>query len=335
MRRAWSSSRWSSSGDTDRDSGARRREATSRRPRRRPGRRLPALRLPARHPARACGLRPQRRATGSWSRSRARHTRSTPSPTSWSARRPASRTSRRSVASPVAAVGESAFRIAPSAGDRPKRAASLRTSRPATTACGSSSTRRPPPPLPVHELHPVRSALHDRHRRPVRPRAARRWRRSRCAPECRRGVRGPRRPALPRRADRMPRVRPAPLDAARGRGRAPRLGRDRGGQGARRLPPRVRRGERGRRLPPARAEAPRGEALRGDGRRRPALLGTVRRARTRAPRGARPPDRPAPAATGRAARPVGRPGVARRRGDAPVHAAPPPPARRRRVARSS
>ena len=34
--------------------------------------------------------------------------------------------------------------------------------------------------LPVHQLHELRSAVHDRDRHSVRPRARRRWRRSRC-----------------------------------------------------------------------------------------------------------------------------------------------------------
>ena len=42
--------------------------------------------------------------------------------------------------------------------------------------------RRPPLPLPVHQLHQLRPALHDRPRHPVRPAAAPRWPASRCAP---------------------------------------------------------------------------------------------------------------------------------------------------------
>ncbi len=42
--------------------------------------------------------------------------------------------------------------------------------------------RRPPLPLPVHQLHRLRPALHDRHRDPLRPAGRRRWRASRCAP---------------------------------------------------------------------------------------------------------------------------------------------------------
>ena len=41
--------------------------------------------------------------------------------------------------------------------------------------------RRPPLPLPVRQLHRLRPPLHDRPRRPLRPRAAPRWPASRCA----------------------------------------------------------------------------------------------------------------------------------------------------------
>ena len=66
---------------------------------------------------------------------------------------------------------------------------------------------RPPPPLPVHQLHRLRAALHDRARRPVRPPARRRWRRSRCAPTACASTRT-RRPPLSRAAERLPGVRP-------------------------------------------------------------------------------------------------------------------------------
>ena len=45
------------------------------------------------------------------------------------------------------------------------------TARPARTAWQSSSTRRPPLPLPVHQLHELRPALHHRQRRALRPAA--------------------------------------------------------------------------------------------------------------------------------------------------------------------
>ena len=79
----------------------------------------------------------------------------------------------------------------------------------------SCSTRRPPPPLPVHQLHELRPALHDRARRPLRPAADDdgRLRDVRGLP---RRVRGPGRPALPRPAERLPGVRAA-AGAARSR----------------------------------------------------------------------------------------------------------------------
>ena len=69
--------------------------------------------------------------------------------------------------------------------------------------------RRPPPPLPVHQLHRLRPALHDRARGAVRPPAHHDGglRDVRAVP---RRVRGPGRPPLPRPAERVPGVR-APL----------------------------------------------------------------------------------------------------------------------------
>ena len=67
--------------------------------------------------------------------------------------------------------------------------------------------RRPPLPLPVHQLHQLRPALHDRSRDPLRPAADDDGRLSdvRALP---RRVRRPRRPPLPRPAERVPAVRP-------------------------------------------------------------------------------------------------------------------------------
>ena len=99
-------------------------------------------------------------------------------------------------------------------------------------------------------------------------------------PACRRGVRRPGRPALPRPAERLPGLRPArDADLARrrrvrgsdarrpARGRSARAARrrDRGGQGHRRLPPRVPRRRRGGGGRAARAQASRGQAVRADG----------------------------------------------------------------------
>ena len=134
--------------------------------------------------------------------------------------------------------------------------------------------RRPPPPLPVRELHQLRAALHDRARRALRP-AADDDGRVHHVPGVPRGVRRPRRPALPRAAQRVPRVRPGADPARRRRGRRRPAGRDRRGaagradrrrQGPRRPPPGLPRRRRGRGRAAARAQAPRGQAVRADGR---------------------------------------------------------------------
>ena len=143
-------------------------------------------------------------------------------------------------------------------------------------------SRRQALPLPVHQLHELRSPLHDRARRPLRP-----------AEHDDVGVRDvlavPRRvprpggPPLPRSAERLSGLRAAgatsPTRAgARGRGsrragpaRGDRAGAarrgDRRAEGHRRIPPRVPGRRRGRGGRPARAQAPRGQAVRADGTR--------------------------------------------------------------------
>ena len=112
---------------------------------------------------------------------------------------------------------------------------------------------------------------------------------------CRREYEDPRRPALPRPAERLPRVwaaraarrceRPARgCGGRRGRrcSRAHRR-RDRGGEGPGRLPPRVPRRRRNRGGRAARAQAPRGQAVRADGAgpRRGARARRTARRRTR------------------------------------------------------
>ena len=111
---------------------------------------------------------------------------------------------------------------------------------------------RSPPPLSVHQLHELRPAVHDRSRRPLRPAGDDdgRIRDVRALP---RRVRRPARPPLPRPAERMsglraPRLAPrrrraSPLtaggDAVAAAAEAARQGRDRRGQGPRRLSSRV------------------------------------------------------------------------------------------------
>lgn len=206
---------------------------------------------------------------------------------------------------------------------------------------------RPPIPVPVHELHPLRAALHDRHHRAVGPRANHDAR----VPALRSvpgRVRGSERSPLPRRADRVPRVRPegdpracgSPClhhrlddDARRRRcdRHADRARRDRGAEGPRRVPPPVRRHlERGGREAP-RAQAPPGQAVRAD---RPGPRGdrSVLRARRARARGVDEPgraDRAARRAPARAPAPDRTRGRAAPRGrgrsprdDAAGHAAP-------------
>ncbi len=113
--------------------------------------------------------------------------------------------------------------------------------------------RRPPPPLPVHELHGVRASAHDRGGPALRP-----------GPHHHGGVpdvplvparvRRPRRPPLPRRGHLLRGVRPPAHGRAAGAaGRRPDRAR-------RRRPPRRRRrgGEGPRRVPPGRPRLPRG-----------------------------------------------------------------------------
>ena len=136
---------------------------------------------------------------------------------------------------------------------------------------------RPPLPLPVRQLHELRAALHDRARRPLRPAAdhdgrlrdvhALRRRSTRTRPT---GASTPS-PTRARSAGRPLRLLPGDDygdEALRGAVAALRDGADRRGQGHRRLPPRVPRGARAGGRGAARAQAPRGQAVRGDGARR-------------------------------------------------------------------
>ena len=140
---------------------------------------------------------------------------------------------------------------------------------------------RPPLPLPVHQLHRMRTAFLHRRRHPLRPRAHHHARLCHVR-RLRRRIRRPRRPPLPRPADRLPRLRPARLDRtarwrggqlrgllhARRRGRGRRHADDgphRRGEGDRRLPSRLRRRQRRRRAAPARRQAPAIARLGADG----------------------------------------------------------------------
>jgi hypothetical protein len=136
-------------------------------------------------------------------------------------------------------------------------------------------SRRPPPSLPLRQLHELRAAVHDRTRRAVRP-AADDDGRLQHVPGLPGRVRRPRRPPLPRPAKRLRGVRP-PAATARSCGRragwrpAGRDGRcaarraDRRGQGDRRLPLGVRGRRRGGGGGAASSQAARGQAVRADG----------------------------------------------------------------------
>ena len=79
--------------------------------------------------------------------------------------------------------------------------------------------RRPAPPLPLHQLHPLRAALHDRPRRALRPAGHDDGRLSRCARDCRREYEDPADRRFHAQPERLPGVRAARC-ALLGRGRA-------------------------------------------------------------------------------------------------------------------
>ena len=138
----------------------------------------------------------------------------------------------------------------------------------------ASRSAGPPPPLSLHQLHPVRAAVLDPRAPALRP-AEHDHARLPDVPGVRGRVRDPAEPPLPRAAQRLPRVRAAHHAARRRPGSESRRARPRSArpsassprrdprrQGNRRLPPDGRRGQRrrGRRASPA--QAPRREALR-------------------------------------------------------------------------
>ncbi len=133
---------------------------------------------------------------------------------------------------------------------------------------GDARPGRPSLRLPLHRLHELRSALHHRHRAALRP-AADHDGRLPDVPRLPGGVRRSGLSPVPRPADRLPRLRTAPV--AR---RSPRsstraaVRADRGDQGHRRLPP----GLRCTAIPTsvrgaASAQAARRQAVRADGGR--------------------------------------------------------------------
>ena len=144
--------------------------------------------------------------------------------------------------------------------------------------------RRSPLPAPVHHLHELRTTVHDHRLAALRP-AQHHHGPVRHVPRVRSRVRRPRRPSLPRPADRLPPLRTPPRvlvgpggvtlpQLVDGRSRPDRSssaghpsGRHRGGQGSRRLSPRLRRHlqRRRRRAPPP--EIPSRQAVRSAGGR--------------------------------------------------------------------
>ena len=201
-------------------------------------------------------------------------------------------------------------------------------------------------PLPLHQLYPVRPALHD-HRPPALRPAAHGDGRIHTVRRLPRRVRKPGRPAFSRATAGLPPVWPAARIPPAGNGTSPRqrggtrrLHRqparraDRRGQGDRRLPPALRRVFRRCGETPARAQAAAGQAARRSAQRRPACCRkdrAARRRRTRAAEGSAAPDRADEAVRGQpAARHSHRPRTRRGRADAALLAAAPPAARRLR-----
>ena len=182
----------------------------------------------------------------------------------------------------------------PRAADRPRRRDLRRLPRRALRPGG------PALPLPVHQLHQLRPALHDRpgvpYDRPFTTMAGFEM----CA-ACSGGVRGPARPPLPRSAERMPHLRAvaAPARQARDRGSARRARRAAAegailavkGLGGFHLACLADDEQASREL---RAQAPRGQAVRAHGERPgPPAAGRPRR-HAESSALARAADRPAP-----------------------------------------
>ena len=123
----------------------------------------------------------------------------------------------------VPARNDAGFVIASSAPRRGRRARLARRGDLRGVPARALRPGRPPLPLPVHQLHGLRPALHDRPRRAVRPAADHDGRLHDVRP-LRGRVPRPHQPPLPRPTQRLPDLRTAARPSARG-GRRPRCGR--------------------------------------------------------------------------------------------------------------
>ena len=250
----------------------------------------------------------------------------------------------------IEATGERRFQILASERSRGAGGAGLARHRDLRRLPGRAVRPRGPPlPLPVHQLHQLRPTVHDRPRRPLRPRRDDdgRLRDVRGLP---RRVRGPGGPPLPRPAERLPGLRAA---GPAGRGR-------RGADRPRRSTP-TRSPPPWRCWPAARSSRSRGSAATTspaapptsarspscggastatskpfaliapdlDAAREPGRAGRRRGASAQRARAA---DRHRPASGRRRGRRRGRAPLRRPRGDAPPLAPAPPAGRRRRRA---
>ena len=201
------------------------RERAGSGPRCRPGRRLPPVRLRPRAAARPRRLRAERRRRrrdrGRGRAGRARRVRRRAA----ERRRRRSPASRRSPRSRSRRPAERGFSIAASRRRRQQRADPARRRHVRRLPPRAVRPGRPPLPLPVRQLHPVRASLHDRPRRPLRP-AEHDDGRLRALRRLPPRVRGSGRPPLPRRAELLSRLRARGCSMPLGRGAVEPLLRD-------------------------------------------------------------------------------------------------------------
>ena len=133
-------------------------------------------------------------------------------------------------------------------------------------------SRGPPPPLPVHQLHQLRPALHHRARGALRPPDHHDGRLPDVRPRCQAEYDDPADRRFHAQPNACPDCGPGACDSARDRGCRPGRGRGRsgrgrgaGGEGARRVSPGLSSGAGAGGGGAAGAQAPRGPAVRADG----------------------------------------------------------------------